>query len=298
MTTSSPPALALDGASIDGGLYTDVTDFARHTHWLNGTAAAYSSVGMGVFVLILLAAWWRARRAGNTAMTTVLATPFAVIIAYAANTAIKDVFQEPRPCRALPHDFLIEACPPVDDYAFPSNHTTVAFAFVAALFLVNRWLGSVALLAAVAMGASRVYVGAHYPHDVGVGALVGTVVSLIVVLAARRFCRPLVSRLGDGALRPLLTAAPRAQLTAAPPARHTAAPAPDLDAMDRTMELGRIPRQAAGHTAPRPAQHPGYTQHPEYAQHPQYTQHPQPPQYAEPPQYADGRNAGRAPEWR
>ncbi|MEV7125000.1 phosphatase PAP2 family protein [Streptomyces sp. NPDC093260] len=240
MTTSSPPALALDGASIDGGLYTDVTDFARHTHWLNGAAAAYSSVGMGVFAVILLVAWWRARREGNAVMTAVLATPFAVIIAYVANTAVKDVFQEPRPCRALPHDFLIEACPPVDDYAFPSNHTTVAFAFVAALFLINRRLGQVALLAAVVMGASRVYVGAHYPHDVGVGALVGTVVSLLVVLAARRFCQPLVQRLRDGALRPLLTAAA--------PSRHAAGRTAEQDT-DRTMQLGRIPAPASGYAA-------------------------------------------------
>jgi undecaprenyl-diphosphatase len=208
MTTSSPTALALDGAAIDGGIYTDVTDFARHTQWLNGTAEAYSSVGMGVFVVLLLAAWWGARRQGNSIMAAVLATPFAVVIAYAVNTGVKDVFQEPRPCRALPHDFLIEACPPVDDYAFPSNHTTVAFAFAIALLIVSRWLGSIALLAAVAMGASRVYVGAHYPHDVGAGAFVGSVVSLIVVLLAFRFCTPLVQRLRGGALRPLLAAQP------------------------------------------------------------------------------------------
>ncbi|MFC4328484.1 phosphatase PAP2 family protein [Streptomyces andamanensis] len=206
MTSSSPAALALDGASIDGGLYTSVTDFARDTHWLNGTAAAYSEVGMGVFVLLLLGAWWGARRQGNSVMAAVLATPFAVVIAYAANTGIKDVFEEPRPCRALPHDFLIEACPPVDDYAFPSNHTTVAFAFAVALLIVSRWLGAVALLAAVAMGASRVYVGAHYPHDVGVGALVGSLVSVLVVLLAFRYCTPLVQRLRAGALRPLLAA--------------------------------------------------------------------------------------------
>ncbi|MGF1241448.1 phosphatase PAP2 family protein [Streptomyces sp. 2-6] len=317
MTTSSPPALALDGASIDGGLYTDVTDFARHTHWLNGTAAAYSSVGMGVFAVMLLAAWWRARREGNAVMTAVLATPFAVIIAYVANTAIKDVFQEPRPCRALPHDFLIEACPPVDDYAFPSNHTTVAFAFVAALFLINRRLGQVALLAAVAMGASRVYVGAHYPHDVGVGALVGTVVSLLVVLAARRFCQPLVQRLRDGALHPLLTAAP--------PSRHAAGHAAEQDT-DRTMQLGRIPAPtsgdapgrtvdpaagyaAPGHPVPPRAGYaaPGRFPHQaagDPAGHP--AQHTAGQGYGHPVEHPTGRPAaqpgaqptGRAPEWR
>lgn len=205
MTTSSPTAQALDGAAIDGGLYTDVTDFARHTHWLNGAMSAYSAYGTGIFALLLLVTWWRARRQGNAAMAAVLATPFAVVLAYVVNSGIKSVFQEPRPCRALPHDFLIEACPARDDYAFPSNHTTVAFAFAVALVLVSRWLGSVALLAAVVMAGSRVYVGAHYPHDVAVGALVGSIVALGTILAARRFAPPLVERLREGALRPLLT---------------------------------------------------------------------------------------------
>ncbi|KOV67584.1 phosphatase PAP2 family protein [Streptomyces sp. MMG1121] len=204
MTTSSPTAQALDGAAIDGGLYTEVTDFARHTHWLNGIASAYGTYGFAVFVLLLLIAWWRARRQGSAAMAAVLATPFVVVLAYVLNSGIKVVFQEPRPCRALPHDFLIEACPAPDDYAFPSNHTTVAFAFAVALVLLNRWLGSVALLAAVVMAASRVYVGAHYPHDVAVGALVGSVVALVGILVARRFAPPLVDRLREGALRPLL----------------------------------------------------------------------------------------------
>ena len=202
LTTSS----ALDGASIDGGLYTDVTDVARHTHWLNGAVSAYTSYGMGLFALLLLIVWWRARRQGGTVMTAVLATPIAVVLAYVLNSGIKSVFQEPRPCRALPHAFLVEACPPVDDYAFPSNHTTVAFAFAAAFFLIDRRLGAVSLLAAVAMGASRVYVGAHYPHDVAVGALVGTVAALVIVTVARRLCVPLVERMRSGALRPLLVA--------------------------------------------------------------------------------------------
>jgi undecaprenyl-diphosphatase len=197
---------SLDGAAIDGGLYTDITDIARDTHWLNEPLAVFTDYGMGLFAVFLLVAWWRARRQGGTVMAAVLSIPFAVVLSYVLNSGIKDFFKEPRPCRALPHSFLVESCPPVDDYAFPSNHTTVAFAFAAAFFLVNRWLGAITLLVAMVMGFSRVYVGAHYPHDVGVGALVGTVVALLVVVLGRRLCAPLVERLRTGALRPLLAA--------------------------------------------------------------------------------------------
>ncbi|CAK7287461.1 hypothetical protein [Streptomyces misionensis] len=52
------------------------------------------------------------------------------------------------------------------------------------------------------------YVGAHYPHDVAVGALVGSVVSPITVLVPRRLAPPLVDRPRTGALRPLPSSQP------------------------------------------------------------------------------------------
>ncbi|WP_329461425.1 phosphatase PAP2 family protein [Streptomyces sp. NBC_01431] len=205
MTSSTLTTQALDGASIDGGLYGDITDFARHTHWLNGPVFAYTSYGVALFAVFMLVGWWYARRKDASVMAAALAAPFAVVLAYLVNDGIKSVFTEPRPCRALPHDFLIEKCPPMDDYAFPSNHTTVAAAAAVALFLVNRRLGAIASLAALLMAASRVYVGAHYPHDVLVAFVVGTVVALAVTWSARRFATPTVTRLRGGALKPLLT---------------------------------------------------------------------------------------------
>lgn len=73
-----------------------------------------------------------------------------------------------------------------------------------ALFFVDRRLGAVATMAALVMGASRVYVGAHYPHDVLVAFVVGGVVAFVVSWSARRYAAPLVTRLRGGALKPLL----------------------------------------------------------------------------------------------
>jgi membrane-associated phospholipid phosphatase len=59
--------------------------------------------------------------------------------------------------------------------SFPSGHTTTAFAFAFVVgFMARRWFPFL-LLGAMAIGVSRVAVGAHYPTDVLGGAVLGTV---------------------------------------------------------------------------------------------------------------------------
>ncbi|MFE9453682.1 phosphatase PAP2 family protein [Streptomyces sp. NPDC006739] len=196
--------VAFGGASVDGPLYRDVVDLAhRSPGWLDDTVAVWSAYGLAVFGLLMAVGWWRARRAGATAALTALAVPVAVLLAFGVDAVVKLLVHENRPCRGLAFRTL-EACPGPGDWAFPSNHTAIATASAVALFFVSRRLGVIASVAALAMGASRVWVGVHYPHDVVAGALVGGLVAFAAMSALRRLPAEVPRRLSATWLRPLL----------------------------------------------------------------------------------------------
>jgi membrane-associated phospholipid phosphatase len=195
-------------AGIDGGLYTDVTTFARDTGWLNSVMSVYSTIGVFLLGVLLAVVWWTARRTGGDAMARLFAAGVGVVLAVAANAGIKSLVAERRPCLTIPHSFTVGACPGPTDYSFPSNHSAIAAALAAAVFLLNRRLGLIAAALAVLEGFSRVYIGVHYPHDVIVGLLVGALVTWLAARLLLPLAVALVTRLERTPLRPLLTTAP------------------------------------------------------------------------------------------
>ncbi|MER6786060.1 phosphatase PAP2 family protein [Streptomyces sp. NPDC000658] len=191
--------VALDGASVDGPAHTDVVHLAQHAPaWLDATVSAWSPYWLALFAVLMSVGWWRARRSGAAAAVTALAVPFAVVAAYAVDAALKPLVREDRPCRSL-GAVTLEACPAPRDWSFPSNHAAVAAAAAVALLFVSRRLGVLAAVAACAMAASRVWVGAHYPHDVLAGLAMGASTALLAMSSLRR------GRAQAPALRPAAT---------------------------------------------------------------------------------------------
>jgi membrane-associated phospholipid phosphatase len=195
--------MAFGGASIDGSAYLDVVRLARHAPgWVDGAVTFWSTYGLVVFAVLAGAGWWFARRAGGAAA---LAVPVVVVVAYGVDAVVKVAVREDRPCHSLRVKTL-EACPAPGDWSFPSNHAAIAAAAAVALFFVSRRLGVVAVVAALAMAVSRVWVGEHYPHDVVAGVVVGGLVALLSMFVLRRWSRSAVRWIGSSRLRPLLTA--------------------------------------------------------------------------------------------
>ncbi|WP_161568316.1 phosphatase PAP2 family protein [Anaerobacillus alkaliphilus] len=87
-------------------------------------------------------------------------------------------------CRKRPYDKLTGvnlSSNPLKDYSFPSGHTTAAFSIAIVFSLHSLLLAIILLPIALMIGFSRMYLGLHYPTDCIIGALLGTISSIILV---------------------------------------------------------------------------------------------------------------------
>jgi undecaprenyl-diphosphatase len=66
------------------------------------------------------------------------------------------------------------------DGAFPSAHTALAFGLAVTIFMHDRKIGWFFLIGALIVGVARVVANVHYPVDILGGALIGTLVAVVV----------------------------------------------------------------------------------------------------------------------
>jgi undecaprenyl-diphosphatase len=90
--------------------------------------------------------------------------------------ALKRGLTRPRPDASIAGFEALAANP--DRFSFPSGHTAAAFGVAVAFAGEPHGLGPAALLLAVGIALSRVYLGAHYPLDVAAGATLGVFAGL------------------------------------------------------------------------------------------------------------------------
>lgn len=97
------------------------------------------------------------------------------------NILLKNLVARPRPYTQLPDLSLLVPYP--KDYSFPSGHTCSSFAVAGSLLHSGKTWNALripAFVLAILISFSRLYVGAHYPSDVIVGAIIGLVGSAVI----------------------------------------------------------------------------------------------------------------------
>jgi len=112
----------------------------------------------------------------------------ALFVANVAVYFLKIIIAEPRPFLVLPNvDQLVAEN---EIYSFPSGHTASSFAVMVVIGLMYKLnlkgktyrLIYPLLAFASVIAFSRVYIGVHYPLDVVVGALIGVLSALLVLI--------------------------------------------------------------------------------------------------------------------
>lgn len=102
----------------------------------------------------------------------------AVTISYFIAFLVKKFFPTIRPFVANGREVDVLLMP--HDGAFPSEHSTIAFALAVTIFMHDRKIGSIFLVSAILIGISRVLANVHYPIDILGGALLGTLVAIVI----------------------------------------------------------------------------------------------------------------------
>ncbi len=187
-----------DVPDASAALYREIVDLAAGTpSWLQSFAGFFTDAAIVLLAGLMVLCWWRARRLPARTMAVTVLAPAATVLAYGLSEILKLVKQVERPCRTLPEVVPIVDCPPPGDWSFPSNHAVVAGGAAVGILLAWRALGALALPIGLTAAASRVFVGAHYPHDVVVGLLLGALVVGVLTGLLLRPATELITRLRE-----------------------------------------------------------------------------------------------------
>jgi undecaprenyl-diphosphatase len=175
--------------SADLHLAEHANAFALHHDGWEDAASAYAHLSEPLFLagVIALAVVGLILRRDRLLLGAALAVAASgVALAFAA--VLSRIVDRPRPFVAHPqiHAFLSHAADP----SFPSDHATAAFAIAAVLLVRFGRPALPVMLAAVALAASRVLIGLHYPTDVLAGAAIGTAAALAVCWLVPRIRSP------------------------------------------------------------------------------------------------------------
>ena len=141
----------------------------------------------GILWILLTIALICFRKTRKMGMACLISMVIGLVV---TNLVIKNWAARPRP-----YDFFEDLTLIIErqhDFSFPSGHSTNSFACAWVIFrMAKKRYGVPALLLAILISLSRLYVGVHYPTDVAAGVVIGIVCAecarLIVRAMRKRF---------------------------------------------------------------------------------------------------------------
>jgi undecaprenyl-diphosphatase len=164
---------------------------SNRSDWMDRIALELTTLGSGVVLcasgILVSVLLWHLGRKRHVALVW-LAAAGAFVLSF----AMKLAFGRPRP--------EIEGIVQLGTPSFPSGHALNAMVFYTVIaFVVGRVVGSgwgrtvvyaFGVFVVAVVGWTRIYLGVHYPSDVGAGYAVGYAWAVLCVVAMEAWARP------------------------------------------------------------------------------------------------------------
>lgn len=164
--------------AVDGKLLLLIQEYIRQP-FLNDIMIFITKLGdKGIIWIIIGVILLFPRKTRRVALLSLVSLLCAHLL---CNEVLKDYVARIRPYEVI--EGLSILIGPQTDYSFPSGHAMCSFAAAIVYFRhQRRRLGVPMLVLAILIAFSRLYVGVHYPSDVVIGALLGTIIAAFFVV--------------------------------------------------------------------------------------------------------------------
>ncbi|WP_420321821.1 phosphatase PAP2 family protein [Flagellimonas sp.] len=141
-----------------------------------------------LFFLLFVVKFPRKKATVNIALVSLMAW----FITFLTHT-IKNWVVRLRPCNDETLNSFIRILKTPTDYSFFSGHASSSFAITLLVYLLLREKAKwswIFFIWPLIFAYSRIYVGVHFPSDILVGAIVGTLTALLFYKAHQKFIEP------------------------------------------------------------------------------------------------------------
>ena len=156
--------------------------------WLMPKITFLGEAGLIWIVIALLFLWLKTRRKCGLKMVVSL-----VICLVLGLLILKNIIARPRPCWINTEMEMLVKVPKV--YSFPSGHTLSGISSALIIFKDDRRIGIPALILAVMIAFSRLYLYVHFPTDVLAGAVLGILLAVATDKIVEKYLPKMPARL-------------------------------------------------------------------------------------------------------
>jgi len=190
---------------LDWRLYKAIYEVSLHHHAIGTAFSDIEKVSIPFMVVVTVGLWLLARPGGSEKWKLAAVSGLgSAALALGINRLISsEIWDRKRPylTHHIAHPWINS-----HDPSFPSDHASAAFAIAFAVLAFDAVAGGIFLFFALVISVGRLFIGAHYPGDIGGGFLVGLAAALAIVWLARPAVALLVrhvQRLTDPVLAPI-----------------------------------------------------------------------------------------------